>query len=59
MAIKDKLGPTCQVVKQNTRLPSEFQVKLQADEAKSELESMSSVKKNTFDFSVPLTKEEI
>ena len=26
MAIKDKLGPTCQVIKQNTRLPSEFQV---------------------------------
>ena len=24
MAIKDKLGPTCQVVKQNTRLPSDF-----------------------------------
>ena len=23
-AIKDKIGPDCQVVKQNTRLPSEF-----------------------------------
>ena len=47
------------MIKSNTRLPSEFQVKLIEQEAKCELESMMSVKKNNFDFSVPLTKEEI
>lgn len=34
--IKDKIGPDCQVIKSNTRLPSEFQVKLMEIEAKSE-----------------------
>ena len=59
-AVKDKIGPGCQVVKQNTRLPSEFQLKLIEQEAQSEKESMLSVKKNQFsDFNVPLTKEEI
>ena len=58
--MKDKIGPECQVVKQNTRLPSEFQLKLIEHEAQSEKESMLSVKKNQFsDFNVPLTKEEI
>lgn len=58
--MKDKIGPGCQVVKQNTRLPSEFQLKLIEQEAQSEKESMLSVKKNQFsDFNVPLTKEEI
>ena len=59
-AIKDKIGPDCQVIKQNTRLPSEFQSKLIEQEAQSEQESMMSVKKNKFNnFNVPLTKAEI
>ena len=57
--ISDKIGPECQVVKHNTRLPSEFQVKLLEQEAKSEQDSLASVRKNKFDFAVPLTKEEI
>jgi len=59
-SIKDKIGPECQVVKQNTRLPSDFQLKLIEQEAQSEKESMLSEKKNEFNnFNVPLTKEEI
>lgn len=29
LAVRDRIGPDCQVVKSNTRLPSDFQAKLQ------------------------------
>lgn len=58
--MKDRIGPGCQVVKQNTRLPSGFQLKLIEQEAQSEQESMLSVNNNEFsNFNVPLTKDEI
>ena len=48
------------MIKQNTRLPSDFQLKLIDQQERVEQESMLSVKRGDFvDFSVPLTKEEI
>ena len=52
--VEDKVGGTKQILKHNTRLPSEYQLK------QSELEERTGgVTKNKFDFKVPLTKEEI
>ena len=60
-AVKDKIGPDKLIVRHNSRLPSKFMLKLMEQEEKFETESVSSqsVMKNKFDFSVPLTKEEI
>ena len=48
-------------MKHNSRLPTKFMLKLQEQEEKFETETVSSqsVMKNKFDFSLPLTREEI
>ena len=57
--LKDRIGPSNQVVKANTRLSSDFQLQLLKKEEESEKLTQSSVPKNQFDFTVPLTKQEI